>query len=251
MNIVHISAVKRNESKNINLVAVTSHGMRLYFSINQFEQLQFQQQQQQQHQLQTQQQMQTDIIDLNNISQKQQLHQQSQQQQPQQTSNAPTTFQLVHVRIPPNMDISAKNRHGQVTTAFINDGVSVIVSKRDENSDSVLLLNRDLFMLHSNFKESKSFFDIDGRVWCIDEVIPSLTSIKTCAVENELLQTAKSASGTENVPKLTSEFFDCSRRFVMVTPQVFFWFILIFSFCSVYFLKAKLIFIFIGLFYLE
>lgn len=37
--IVHIAAIKRTESKNFNLVATTNFGIRLYFSINQFEQL--------------------------------------------------------------------------------------------------------------------------------------------------------------------------------------------------------------------
>ncbi len=148
--------------------------------------------------------MQTDIVDLNNLNQQQQQqHQQQQQQQQQQQSNAPSTFQLVHVRLPPNIDLSTKTaRTGQVSTAFINDGISLMVYKRDENTDSVLLLNKDLFLLHSNFKESKTLFDIEGRVWCIDEVVPSLNSIRTCALENDLLQTAKSASGVENISKL-------------------------------------------------
>jgi hypothetical protein len=89
-----------------------------------------------------------------------------------------------------------------------------MVYKRGENTYSVLLL-KDLFLLRCNFKESKTLFDIVRRVWCIDEVVPSLS----CALEN-LLQTAKSASGVENIPKLTSEFFYCPRRFVIVTPQV-------------------------------
>ena len=126
------------------------------------------------------------------------------------------------MRIPPNIDMSSQNRQGPISSAFINDGLSIMVSQRDENSDSVLLLNRDEFLLHSNFKESKSIFDIDGRIWSIDEVLPSLNSIKTCAFENDLLQTAKSASGVENLPKLSSEYFDCPRRFVMITPQVFY-----------------------------
>ncbi len=88
---MHISAIKKTESKNISLVATTKFGIRLYFSINQFEQLQ----QTQQHKLQTQQQ-QTDMIDLNNMNQQQ--HQKF-QQQPQQF-HTPTTFQIVHIRIP-------------------------------------------------------------------------------------------------------------------------------------------------------
>ena len=68
-----------------------------------------------------------------------------------------------------------------------------MVYKRGENTYSVLLL-KDLFLLRSNFKESKTLFGIEGRVWCIDEVVPSLS----CALEN-LLQTAKSASGVENI----------------------------------------------------
>jgi hypothetical protein len=56
----------------------------------------------------------------------------------------------VHVRIPPNIDVSSKvARSGQVSTAFINDGISLMIYKLDENTDSVLLLNKDLFLLHS------------------------------------------------------------------------------------------------------
>lgn len=147
------------------------------------------------------------------------MNQQHYQTKGPQEPQAPTTFQLVHVRIPPNIDLSSQNRQGPISSAFVNDGLSLMVSKRDENSDSVLLLNKDEFLLHSNFKESKFIFDIEGRIWAIDEVLPSLSSIKSCAFENDLLQTAKSASGVENIPKLTAEFFDCPRRFVMMTPQ--------------------------------
>jgi nuclear pore complex protein Nup155 len=180
--IVHIAALRRAESKNINLVAVTKFGIRLYFSVCPFD-----------------------------------------QQQPAGISpeaQVPSTFQLVHVRIPPNIDMSSQNRQGPISSAFLNDGVSLMVSKRDENADTCILLNRDAFLLHSNFKESKSIFDIDGRIWAVDEVLPSLSSIRTGAFENDLLQTIKSASGVENVPKLSAEFFDCPRRFVMITPQV-------------------------------
>ena len=75
-----------------------------------------------------------------------------------------------------------------------------------------------MFLFHSNFKESKTLFNIEGYVWCIDDVVTSLSSIHTCALENNLLQTAKSASGVENIPKLTSIFFKSPRRFVMITP---------------------------------
>ena len=197
--IVHIAAIKRTESRNINLVATTNFGIRLYFSINQFEQL-----------------ASPNAIQSNESGLNQQKYQTKAAYEPQ----APTTFQLVHVRIPPNIDLSSQNRQGPISSAFVHDGLSLMVSKRDENSDSVLLLNRDEFLLHSNFKESKFIFDVEGRIWAIDEVLPSLSSIKTCAFENDLLQTVKSASGVENIPKLTAEFFDCPRRFVMMTPQV-------------------------------
>jgi len=189
--IVHFAPIKRTESKNISLVAVTKFGIRLYFSISQFEQ----------------QVAQTSGVE-NPASEIQQANLQ-----------VPSTFQLVHVRIPPNIDLSTQNRQGAISSAFIRNGISMMVSKRDDNADTVLLLNRDLFLLHSNLKESKSVFDIDGRIWCIDEVMPTLSSIRTCAFENDLLQTIKSASGVENIPKLSSEFFDCPRRFVMITPQ--------------------------------
>lgn len=199
--IVHIASMKKNESKNINLVAVTKFGIRLYFSIAQFEQLNPQQNMLNSHDNQNVNQSQYQYIKNSN--------------EPQ----VPTTFQLVHVRIPPNIDMTSQNRQGPISSAFLNDGISIMISKRDENFDSVLLLNRDEFLLHSNFKESKSIFDIDGRIWSVDEVLPTLSSIKTYASENDLLQTIKSASGVENIPKLSAEFFDCPRRFVMMTPQ--------------------------------
>ena len=174
---------------------MTKFGIRLYFSISQFEQ--------QQQQVAATSGVENPVGEIQHAN-------------PQ----VPSTFQLVHVRIPPNIDVSTQSRQGAISSAFIRNGVSMMVSKRDDNADTVLLLNRDLFLLHSNLKESKSVFDIDGRIWCIDEVMPTLSSIRTCAFENDLLQTIKSASGVENIPKLSSEFFDCPRRFVMITPQV-------------------------------
>ena len=202
--IVHIASVKRNESKNISLVAVTKFGIRLYFSVSPFE-----------HQYQQ--------LSQGNINPVMSPDQSINPLSQSHSSQVPSVFQLVHVRIPPNIDMSCQqqqNRQGPISSAFLNDGICVLVSKRDENSDTCLMLNRDEFLLHSNFKESKSIFDIDGRIWSIDEVLPSLSSIKTCAFENDLLQTVKSAAGLENIPKLSSEFFDCPRRFVMITPQV-------------------------------
>ena len=198
MPIVQISAIKLNESKNLSLVAITQFGIRLYFSINQFEQ-------------------ETPGV-------------------PQDPTLAPgvkvpSTFQLVHVRIPPSIELTSQNRIGPVSSAYSNNGVTLMVTKRDEQSDSVLLLNRDLFLLHSNMKESTSMFDIDGRIWKVEEIQPSLTSIKSGALEYESLQTITSASGVELVPKLTAEYFDLPRRFAMITPQVrsFFLFVRIFN----------------------
>ncbi|CAF1048882.1 unnamed protein product, partial [Brachionus calyciflorus] len=131
----------------------------------------------------------------------------------------PSTFQLVHVRIPPNIELNSQNRSGPVSSAYINNGIGLMMTKRDEQNDTVLLLNRDLFLLHSNFKESKTIFDIDGRIWNCEEIVPSLSSIRAAALENELLQTIKSASGVDNIPKLTCEYFDTPRRFAMITPQ--------------------------------
>ena len=165
MPIVHISAMKANESKNISLVAFTQFGIRLYFTLNHFQHLTHQTQQHQQQQQQTHLQHEQ-IADLK--------------------SNAPSIFQLVHVRIPPNIELSSQNRNGPVSSAYSNNGVSLMISKRDEQTDSVLLLNRDLFLLHSNYKESKMVFDINGRIWSVEEIVPSLSSIRSCAMENDM-----------------------------------------------------------------
>jgi hypothetical protein len=137
-----------------------------------------------------------------------------------ETSQAPSTFQLVHIRIPPNIELSSQNGKGPISTAYSNNGITLMISKLDEHIDSVMLLNRDLFLLHNTFKESKSIFDIEGRVWAVEEIVPGINSIRSGANENELLHTAKSASGIQNIPKLTAEFFDLPRRFTMITPQV-------------------------------
>jgi len=108
---------------------------------------------------------------------------------------------------------------GPVSGFYANDGISLMMMRQSEQADSVLLLNRDLFLLHSTFKESKAVFDVDGRVWAVEEIVPSLASIRAAAQENDLLQTAKSASGLSWLPKLTAEYFDLPRRFAMITPQ--------------------------------
>ena len=179
MPLVNISVIKQSESKNINLVAVTQFGIRLYFSVSPF--FQFEQ------------------VVL-----------------PDQAP--PSTFQLVHVRIPPNIELS-QSQIGPVNSAYINNGISVIMTKRDDQNDTVLVLNRDLFLIHNNFKESKCIFNVDGRIWNCEEIEPSLNSIRTAAMENENLQTIKSATGIENISKLSGEYFDMPRRFVMITPQ--------------------------------
>jgi hypothetical protein len=135
-------------------------------------------------------------------------------------SQAPSTFQLIHIRIPPNIELSSQNGKGPISAAYSNNGITLMISKLDEHMDSIMLLNRDLFLLHNTFKESKSIFDIEGRVWAVEEIVPGINSIRSGANENELLHTAKSASGIQNIPKLTAEFFDLPRRFTMITPQV-------------------------------
>jgi hypothetical protein len=203
MPIVNISAVRLNESRNVCLVGVTQFGIRLYFSIIPFEQFQSM----------------SDVA-ANGVML---TAEQKQQQLQQLTASSPSTFQLIHVRIPPNIDLSAHqsaSRHGPICSAYCNDGLTLMITKKDEQTDSCLLLNRDLFLLHNIFKEAKFVFDVNGRIWSAEEIVPSLSSIRIAAGENELLQTAKSAAGLEFIPKLTAEYFDMPRRFAMITPQV-------------------------------
>ncbi len=82
--IVHIAALRRAESKNVNLVAVTKFGIRLYFSVSHFDQQQ---------------------PTPPGIS--------PSQPSPSPEAQVPSTFQLVHVRIPPNIDMSSQNRQGR------------------------------------------------------------------------------------------------------------------------------------------
>ena len=217
MPIVYISAIRYTESKNVCLVACTQFGMRLYFSLNEFTNptLSQQQQQQQQHQ--------QSPLQPQHMQQQQQPQQgddsaQTESQKSQQQQQAPSLFQLIHVRIPPNIELSTQNRAGPISSAYASNGVTLLVSKRDEHTDSVLLLNRDLFLLHSNYKEAKTMFDINGRIWCVEEIVPALSSIRQAALDNDVLQTATSAAGVK-VPKLTAEYFDLPRRFAMITPQ--------------------------------
>jgi hypothetical protein len=201
MPIVQISVIKLNESKNISLVAITQFGIRLYFSINQFEQEA------------------ATALSSSLVTQDQQMLNADGTLRKLDKA-VPSTLQLVHVRIPPNIELTSQNRNGPITSAYANNGITLMTTRRDEQTDSVLLLNRDLFLLHNNMKESKSIFDIDGRIWSIEEIVPTLQGIRSCAIENDSLQTATSASGVELIPKLTAEYFDLPRRFAMITAQV-------------------------------
>ncbi len=231
MPLVNISCITINESKDVSLCATTQHGIRLYFSISEFENQLFLLQQQQQLQLQLASQQQQQQVDPNVIyQQQQQLNQQQQQQQQQQQDqfSTPSTFQLVHIRLPPTFALN-QVQSLQISSAYASQGVSLMISSKRENdlhqhqqeqqSDSVMLLNRDLFLLHNAFKESKFFFDLNTRVWHVEEIQPSLGSIRAAAMENDILQTAKSASNLEQIPKLCAEYFELPRRFAMITPQ--------------------------------
>lgn len=207
MPIISISAIKLNESsRNVSLVACTQYGIRLYFSITYFEHY---------NQAQSiQQQSQSTVSST--------LDQTLQPDSGASTSAlTPSTFQLVHVRLPPNIDLyqPSATGSGPVSGFYANDGICLMTMRQSEQADSTLLLNRDLFLLHATFKEAKAVFDVDGRVWAIEEIVPSLASIRAAAQENDLLQTAKSASGLAWLPKLTAEYFDLPRRFAMITPQ--------------------------------
>lgn len=117
------------------------------------------------------------------------------------TNDPPSTFQLVHVRLAPNIDLNSHSNMGPIISAFYKNGLTVMMNKRDEQMDSVLLLSNDLYILHNQYKESKAIFDIDGRIWQIDE-IPNrerITDDDSC--------------------KLSSQLFDSQRRFAMITPQ--------------------------------
>lgn len=72
-------------------------------------------------------------------------------------------------------------------------------------------LNFEFFYFNlKNIK--KALFDIDGRIWAIDEV----------PVDNIYLQQDGNASAANiSKTKLSSQLFDSQRRFVMITPQVF------------------------------
>jgi nuclear pore complex protein Nup155 len=153
--IVHIAALNKIDSTNINLVAMTHYGIRLYFTLNPFD----------------------------------------------RSNDPPSTFQLVHVRLAPNIDLNAHSNMGPIISAFYKNGLTIMINKRDDQVDSVLLLSNDLYVLHNQFKESKAIFDIDGRTWQIDE-IPSRDRITD-----------------DDSYKLSSQLFDSQRRFAMITPQ--------------------------------
>jgi nuclear pore complex protein Nup155 len=172
MPIVHISSITKTESANLNLLAITQFGIRLYFSLNPF-----------------------DRVD-----------------------DAPTTIQLVHVRLAPNIDLGVQNRAGPITTAFSRNGITLMMSKRDEKNDTVLLLNNDLYLLHNQFKESKSIFDIDGRIWCMDEIETVNKFNAYDALSSGQTGVCSTWNGNDYV-KLSSQLFDLQRRFVMITPQ--------------------------------
>jgi nuclear pore complex protein Nup155 len=133
------------------------------------------------------------------------------------SNETPSTVQLVHVRLAPNIDLGVQNRTGPIMTAFSRNGTTLMISKRDEKNDTVLLLNNDLYLLHSQFKESKSIFNIDGRIWCMDE-IETVNKFNAHIYDNQGFQQGSASNNTDCI-KLSSHLFDPQRRFVMITPQ--------------------------------
>jgi hypothetical protein len=113
MPIVDISAMTVSDSRNISLVATTQYGMRLYFSISQFEQS-------------TSAQLGSGVLNPNTfLAQQHQSVLGMASLTGQQTGSgitpvqyqAPSTFQLVHVRIPPNIELQQQQQQQQLQGA--------------------------------------------------------------------------------------------------------------------------------------
>lgn len=141
--IIYIAAVTKKESRNIQLVAVTSAGVRMYFMTTAPAPM--------------------SPVLATNING-------SPIQNPNNPSNKrPHTLELVHVRLPPGYSPSNTIRPLDVHTAHHNSG-SLLLASSHADTDSIWCVSRDSFMFEKILTETQMSMSIDSRAWVIAEV---------------------------------------------------------------------------------
>uniref|UniRef100_A0A182IXE0 Nucleoporin Nup133/Nup155-like N-terminal domain-containing protein n=1 Tax=Anopheles atroparvus TaxID=41427 RepID=A0A182IXE0_ANOAO len=165
-----------DDSANLHLVAVTSNGVRLYFSTVPLHQHGFYLQQQQQQQQQQ------------HLHQQQLQHQQGQmenfQQQQSPMANATLLFgndqsgngkaqglYLLHVRVPPGYTPgTTTGKPTNVHSLHVTQGSVLMVSTPQQDQDFLWSLSSEQFRSQQNFIESATVLPLDGQVWAVGEV---------------------------------------------------------------------------------
>jgi len=139
--IVDISPVTLQESRHIDLVAITQSGIRIYFVV-------------------TSASFQSTTLTPSG-------------------GNRPTGLHLVHVRLPPGFTNSSVQRPTSVHAAYYRSGSLLLASTSGD--DAVLwFVNGDMFAFDKQLKENQTSFPLDGRSWAISEA-PSPSSDLTIA----------------------------------------------------------------------
>ena len=137
MTVIALCPISKEESAQVNFIAVTQSGVRLYFSTIQIS-LCYQQQQ-------------------NNNLTEQQLK--------------PQHLYLLHVRLPPGYTPNTNvGKPKQVHSAYYNSGSLLMVSTPQQDHDLLWSLSSEPFPLRTFLTESSTLMPVDGQVWAIAEV---------------------------------------------------------------------------------
>lgn len=138
--VVSICPLNASDCPNLHLVAVTQHGIRLYFSTVP-------------------------------------LQQQQNFTVPSNESMKPQGLYLLHVRLPPGYTPNATiGKPKLIHSAFYSNGTLLMVSTPQQDQDVLWSLSSEPFPLRTYLAESSTMMPLNGQVWSIAEMCSDSSS---------------------------------------------------------------------------
>jgi nuclear pore complex protein Nup155 len=184
--LVHIAAISSSESTNMNLVAVTRTGARLYFTVSRFG------------------------LPVNSAYSGQQVaHGCAPTNQP----FCPEMLSLVHVRLPPGFTARGPLRlAADIHNAYYRQGLLLLLSQCTEDMDQLSVIASDNFPFQSRLIESYEALAVDGRSWAVAEV-PADVPLCLCEAPSE------SKVQRPDPPTVVTQHLQLERKFVIINSQ--------------------------------
>ncbi|XP_067621641.1 nuclear pore complex protein Nup154 [Eurosta solidaginis] len=167
--ITSICPLSTDDSLNLNLLAITQSGVRLYFATRPLSsEIQNPNQPQQQHMQQTQFSHALQKQTFTNIPTTPTVMASA---QTAQDSNKPQGLYLYHVRLPPGYTPNTTvNKPKQVHTAYYSEGTLLLISTSQQDQDHLWSISSAPFLSRPYLAEATAMLNLDGIVWSLTEV---------------------------------------------------------------------------------